>query len=487
MYKVIKVDENLVLVGNVETKSIIRVKKENAYENIQLNDEVEVFSDGDENYVVKIQTNIVKVKEEEKVKPRLVVEVPAVVKPKKPDLIEDEEEGAVLVNMKEVEIAKYFNSAIQIIKEKKLFINALIFVGTSLVLAMILGVILKDQLITLISEASEFYIIDYIPEDFINPFVLAFVLLLSGIKVVINSTDMFFSLEMSLNANTPFLLSAVSIFGIAFFVTKSYIAKQATKFELSIHLFLSLVLGWAILGILSFFVNLNMNEAVNISVFTMDFIWRMGVVLLVLFGFFGIDFKQYESYSPWVNLVSFFFKKLRITMLLGIILTFIISIFIAADKMMLLTIGNFMFWFPLVFLGGKVQLLGSFGMDNTDLLGSNHIGVILYVVFFIITIFIWFVDVDNLKKYMKNKSNTLIAASFGVLSGVSIFIISKVADFNLNINLFDQASISAKTHINSLLIVTAVITGLTFIRLELGKKYPILNTIKMIYKKYVKI
>ena len=194
MYKVIKVDENLVLVGNVETKSIIRVKKENAYENIQLNDEVEVFSDGDENYVAKIHTNIVKVKEEEKVKPRPVVEVPAVVKPKKPVLIEDEEEGAVLVNMKEIEIAKYFNSAIQIIKEKKLFINALIFVGISLVLAMILGVILKDQLITLISEASEFYISDYIPEDFINPFVLAFVLLLSGIKVVINSTDMFFSL-----------------------------------------------------------------------------------------------------------------------------------------------------------------------------------------------------------------------------------------------------------------------------------------------------
>ena len=53
---------------------------------------------------------------------------------------------------------------------------------------------------------------------------------------------------------------------------------------------------------------------------------------------------------------------------------------------------------------------------------------------------------------MKNKSNTLIAASFGILSGVSIFIISKVADFNLNIYLFDQAFISAKTHINSLLI-----------------------------------
>lgn len=466
MYKIIKITGSEVLVGNTEDNSLKRVQIENSYEGALIGDEVDLFSDGQTNFITFHQT---KVKFDVK---KTVI---------KTDRPVSDEPGIV------ASLVKLAERGLDLCKKKQTYIGLAVYLGILLVGSIIVSAMfnasIKDLLMKNFGSSADYLDMSTFS---LSPVILLGSAMMGAIKLAVTDNGLLGSgtdLSIGLKMTMPVILLTLVLVGGAIVALKKFIQyqdKEINKAVLFERVLVTVLIGQVTLTILFAFFSQNITDFVRLSIDIVPFLFQGTLLVLILTLVFGTN-RNVEIQLPAIVKTGILYVKQKFVIFFLVGTLTAILIFMVTNWDAFVLIGNYGFWFPIVSFGGQILTKSA---ENSASLFKDVADSVKFLLFVMmaVNVVVLIIDLDEIQAKFAQYNKYVFAAAYSGVMVVFAGLLAMLAGFSGSASFYGTASsYSIGVDMSSLVIAYIVMAAASGIRLSLNTEVPILETIRTQY------
>lgn len=467
MYKVIRIDENTVYIGNPADNSLKRVAIEKSYEGVKLGDFVEFFSDGYTLLIMKLEKN---------------VESPALVNIEGiPDLgLKNLDFSNVIPALK-----KFIERVFLNFKYQKTYIGLGLFLGVISTVVLAVAMLLNKELTTFLQPSLGEYSGYLMDQSFsFSPLLILANSMLA--TITFQFSDIWGVSENISNAATIakplFLLSVVSI-AAGMYALKRYIVSKSEEIEL-FNLLADLIsvglLGQVVLAVILALSSQTVSEFVVIKVDVTPMLYN-GTFLVILIALLIVASPSMVKKSEGIYFVilSIFRQKVILYSVVGVLGSLMIFIFTPWKSFILL--GNYASMLMALSFGARGSLnLNGQVQSMVDYI-PNFMPVLIFIM--IANILIMIIDLDDIYSHFQNIKKYVFSIIYGLSTFMIVLLLANLATITMNVSLNGISnSMRIGVDFDSFIMGIVITCGFSAARLSISQKNSIISGLKKKYR-----
>lgn len=465
MYKIIRIDQEKIILGNTEDNSLKKMPLESGYEGAQVGDFVEIFSDESSTYIVKREVSS---------KPAFTISSESL-------KLDSVDVSGVIPS-----VMKFIEKIIDYSKEKQTYIYTAIYIGVLVTIVFITTVLLNEQIATALSNALE---ASFLNETFsISPLIVLGNALLGGIVITMNDGGFLGGTEISMTftISLAILLFSLTTISLSLYAVKRFILAQnptISSLEITTRLVGIAIIGQMILGLFLAFYTQAMSEFISLKLNVIPLLFKGGLMVTLLAIMIGIG-REANNKENNLTILTVFKQKLILFFTIGLIGALYSFMQTTWDSLMLA--GNYSAWFIAQSFGVDITMSSS--ENSTKLIDSIPNFTPMLVIMAILILLVTIIDLDDIKQRFKDLSVLTFSLLYSAGLIVLIGFINWFANASMSGSIFGvQQSMSMGINVFALIIPYIVFVLASFLRLNFHDQLTFLDSVKEKYYQGMKL
>lgn len=500
MHKIVKITESMVIVGNTEDKTFIKVPLENAYEGITVDELVDLFQDGEEYYITKAVKSHSTQTESNGPKEPGSIDFKAIAKKGK-DLLSsvksklasnqtntetsesssEASENASPIKFDSSWFSKQatnlFSGFIRDIKNINTWLGAGVFLGVLLVISFIISAILSKAIVDSVQPYISGFL-DYIDMSAfsINPIFILGEILFAGFKM---TTVEVFGYSITAVVEMPLVIMSLLSISLGIVAVKMFFKSRIKN--LSINGLLGKVVSSVVVGIFVFaLVSLLFKQnltgvKLEINIVPMLIKGLFVSILLSITLVYGLNVLGKDQFK---QLTSYILRHYYVLLVISFVIALLITLKDGFNFAIIL-LGNYMLWITFALFGGQVNNVIS-GVSNQNFLEAVIKGSSIWILIVgVLLAFILLIDLDDLKPVFPKLPNWNIALIFSGVFTVLVTLIAMLA--SLSFGFVGTGSFTIALSLISSFYMFVILFAIGFVRLEYLNQMPWVKQVKQVY------